>query len=82
MYDPANFDDQGNPIGNYKASLVLEQKPKENLPAQFKCSRCKGDMREFALLQHSCRCPRSHPANAPNRSGGRVYATDLEYHGI
>jgi hypothetical protein len=52
---------------------------REKIPNEYKCSRCKGDLRETAK-KHGCECIKSHPISG-NKSGGQFMRTVIDYKG-
>jgi len=48
------------------------------IPSQYRCSKCKKDIRERAKIP--CDCSKIHPGSA-NKSGRGIYITIRDYNG-
>lgn len=56
-------------------------KKKKEIPPEYKCSRCEGDMRDDAPLKDACLCCREHPLPI-NKSGIGVWIAQQNYEGF
>lgn len=63
-----------------KHAKYLNDKYCKEIPAEFKCSRCKEDMRRPLSDDGGCKCSNQHPIT-PSKSGNAIYKTDIDYNG-
>lgn len=54
----------------------------KEIPAQFKCSYCKGDMRFYHNPKFKpCECNNYHPGCSGNKSGAGIIVVNAQYNG-
>ena len=61
--------------------ITYRMKKKINIPPEYKCSRCKRDLRDDVPETTKCWCDREHPLPI-NKTGFGIWLVEMQYLGF